>query len=92
MKREELLIKLNKYIQDEDMPDVEPLIDTYTTQERIEEAKHRYSYLILAEPDEFKWKEYTEKRIQELSTTPQETSNPCNCIYNDGACKEHENG
>jgi hypothetical protein len=46
------------------------LIDQYTAREnvkaRIGEVKHRYANLILDEPDEFKWKEFAEKRIAEL--------------------------
>ena len=33
---------------------------------RIEEVKHRYTKLILTDIDEFKWKEFAEKRIEEI--------------------------
>ena len=33
---------------------------------RINEVKHRYTKLILTDIDEFKWKEFAEKRIEEI--------------------------
>lgn len=42
------------------------LIHQRELEAKIEEAKHKYSNLILNDVDEFKWKEFAENRIAEL--------------------------
>jgi hypothetical protein len=48
--------------------EVEVPLSEQTRLARIDEVKHRYVNLILTDLDEFKWKEYADKRIKELST------------------------